>query len=163
MVSCFLLSCFLLKYKSHRHFFKWNYMISFTYYNFSSHFEYKSIIKRSSCSSNLRDILYYLVTYFNIKFKIFGKILIFILFYNYLILSLILLGSNHSKGEIFYIYKNNQTISTKCQYQAAASNSKWWVLEKWRFVIRIKENNKNKVPIITWSPWNTVATKKVKP
>jgi len=30
------------------------------------------------------------------------------------------------------MYKNNHTTSTKCQYQAAASNPKWRVGEKWR-------------------------------
>jgi len=30
------------------------------------------------------------------------------------------------------IYKNSHTTSTKCQYQAAVSNPKWWIDEKWR-------------------------------
>ena len=28
------------------------------------------------------------------------------------------------------MYRNNQTTSTKCQYQAAASNIKWWLKDK---------------------------------
>ncbi len=59
--------------------------------------------------------------------------------------------------------KNSQTTSTKCQYQAAASNPKWWVLVKWFKLRRSKQINKNTVPIITWSPWNPVAIKNVDP
>lgn len=59
--------------------------------------------------------------------------------------------------------KNNQTTSTKCQYQAAASNPKWWDLEKWAFNDRTQITNKNKVPTITWNPWNPVAIKKAEP
>lgn len=59
--------------------------------------------------------------------------------------------------------KNNQTTSTKCQYQAAASNPKWWVEDKRFLLIRINVTNKNVVPIITWRPWNPVVTKKVVP
>lgn len=61
------------------------------------------------------------------------------------------------------MYKNNQTTSTKCQYQAAASNPKWWDGEKCRFFIRNKQIIKNDVPIITWRPWNPVAIKNVEP
>lgn len=61
------------------------------------------------------------------------------------------------------MYKNNQTISTKCQYQAAASNPKWWIFEKWINKFRKKQINKKVVPIITCNPWNPVAIKKVDP
>lgn len=61
------------------------------------------------------------------------------------------------------IYKNNHTTSTKCQYQAAASKPKWWDGEKWNLFIRNRQIIKNDVPIITWSPWNPVAIKKVEP
>lgn len=61
------------------------------------------------------------------------------------------------------MYKNNQTKSTKCQYQAAASNPKWWNLEKWNIKWRIKQINRNVVPINTWIPWNPVAIKNVDP
>jgi len=58
----------------HRHFFKWNYMIFFTY-NISSYFAYKSIkivIKKS--------IMRYVIPYFGIfdvKYKICRKLFIF--------------------------------------------------------------------------------------
>jgi len=55
------------------------------------------------------------------------------------------------------MYKNNHTISTKCQYQAAASNPKWWVLEKWKLICRIKHTKRKEEPINTWIPWNPVA------
>ena len=59
--------------------------------------------------------------------------------------------------------KNNQTTSTKCQYQAADSKPKWWLLVKWFKTIRIKETHKATVPINTWKPWNPVAMKKHEP
>lgn len=59
--------------------------------------------------------------------------------------------------------KNNQTISTKCQYHAAASNPKWWELLNLNLYVRIKQINKNKDPIKTWIPWNPVARKNVDP
>lgn len=61
------------------------------------------------------------------------------------------------------MYKNNHTTSTKCQYQAAASNPKWWYGEKWRLFIRNQHTIKKDVPIITCRPWNPVAIKKVDP
>lgn len=61
------------------------------------------------------------------------------------------------------MYRNSQTTSTKCQYQAAASNPKWCVLEKWLLISRIKHVNRKIVPIITCRPWNPVAIKKVEP
>lgn len=61
------------------------------------------------------------------------------------------------------MYKNNQTTSTKCQYQAAASNPKWCDGEKCKVFIRSQEIIKNNVPIITCKPWNPVAIKKVEP
>lgn len=54
-------------------------------------------------------------------------------------------------------------ISTKCQYQAAASKPKWCPAEKWALIWRIKQTTKKEVPMITWRPWNPVATKNVVP
>ncbi len=59
------------------------------------------------------------------------------------------------------MYKNNQTTSTKSQYQAAASNPKWCLAEKWQLYSRRKHTDKKVVPIITRRPWNPVATKKL--
>lgn len=59
--------------------------------------------------------------------------------------------------------KNNHTTSTKCQYHAAASKPKWWVVVKWYFKSLSKHTNKKVVPIITWNPWNPVAIKKLDP
>ena len=56
--------------------------------------------------------------------------------------------------------KNNQTTPTKCQYQAAASNPKWWFDDKCKVMCRNKRVVRNVVPIITCSPWNPVVTKK---
>lgn len=53
--------------------------------------------------------------------------------------------------------------STKCQYQAAASNPKWWFGVKWNLINRRRQISRKEDPIITWSPWNPVATKKVDP
>lgn len=53
--------------------------------------------------------------------------------------------------------------STKCQYQAAASNPKWWFDVKWNLMRRRRQTSKKEEPIITWRPWNPVATKKVEP
>jgi len=61
------------------------------------------------------------------------------------------------------IYKNSQTTSTKCQYQAAASNPKWCPLEKWFDIRRAVHTIKNVVPMMTCRPWNPVATKNVDP
>ena len=55
------------------------------------------------------------------------------------------------------IYKNNQTTSTKCQYQAAASNPKWCVIVKCLFITLNKQTVRKIVPIKTWNPWNPVA------
>lgn len=60
-------------------------------------------------------------------------------------------------------YRKIQTTSTKCQYQAAASNPKWWFLEKWLRYRRVRDIVRNVVPMRTCSPWNPVATKKVDP
>lgn len=54
-------------------------------------------------------------------------------------------------------------MSTKCQYQAAASNPKWWLLVKWYLHCRIRQTSRNVVPIITCRPWNPVAKKKIDP
>lgn len=61
------------------------------------------------------------------------------------------------------INKNSHTISTKCQYQDAASNLKWWFFLKCPIFIRIKFNIKKIVPIRTCRPWKPVSTKKVVP
>lgn len=53
--------------------------------------------------------------------------------------------------------------STKCQYHAAASNPKWWLDVKWYLIRRKRQTNRKEDPMITWSPWNPVATKKVEP
>lgn len=53
--------------------------------------------------------------------------------------------------------------STKCQYQAAASNPKWWLDVKWKLISRRRQTDRKDDPMITWSPWKPVATKKVEP
>lgn len=60
-------------------------------------------------------------------------------------------------------YKKSQTTSTKCQYQAAASNPKWCLDVKWNFNCRKKQTIRKVVPMITWRPWNPVAMKNVEP
>lgn len=60
-------------------------------------------------------------------------------------------------------YKQIHTTSTKCQYQAAASNPKWWLFEKWNAIVRTKHTKRKEDPISTWAPWNPVATKNVEP
>ena len=60
-------------------------------------------------------------------------------------------------------YKQIHTTSTKCQYHAAASNPKWWLLETWWVMVRNKQIIKNVDPIRTWAPWKPVATKKDDP
>ena len=60
-------------------------------------------------------------------------------------------------------YRNNHTISTKCQYQDLVSNPMWCFVVKWFRFSRIKQISKNVVPINTCSPWKPVATKKVEP
>ena len=54
-------------------------------------------------------------------------------------------------------------MSTKCQYQAAASNPTWRVGGKWTLIRRRRQTVKKDDPMITCSPWNPVATKKVEP
>ena len=54
-------------------------------------------------------------------------------------------------------------MSTKCQYQAAASKPKWWWDVKWNLASRSRQTNKKEDPMITCRPWNPVATKKVDP
>lgn len=61
------------------------------------------------------------------------------------------------------MYKKIQTTSTKCQYQAAASKPKWCPGLNWWAMVRDKQINRKVEPIITWRPWNPVATKKVAP
>jgi len=60
-------------------------------------------------------------------------------------------------------YKQIHTTSTKCQYHAAASNPKWWLVEKWWLIDRLKHTRRKVDPINTWAPWNPVATKNVDP
>jgi len=54
-------------------------------------------------------------------------------------------------------------MSTKCQYQAAASNLKWWVWESCPLFMRIKLIDKKIDPIITCIPWKPVVIKNVVP
>jgi len=54
-------------------------------------------------------------------------------------------------------------MSMKCQYQAAASNPKWWLYVKWYLISRRRQTDKNDDPMITCSLWNPVATKNVEP
>ena len=61
------------------------------------------------------------------------------------------------------MYKKSQTTSTKCQYQAAASNPKWCDALNSFFIWRNKVTIKNRVPTSTCSPWNPVAMKNVDP
>jgi hypothetical protein len=61
------------------------------------------------------------------------------------------------------MYKNSHTTSTKCQYQLEASNPKWWWRVNWQDINLAKQTAKKVVPIITWRPWNPVATKKEAP
>lgn len=60
-------------------------------------------------------------------------------------------------------YRNSHTTSTKCQYQAAASNPKWWFDVKWYFNCRSRHTVRKEVPMMTCRPWNPVVTKKVEP
>lgn len=55
------------------------------------------------------------------------------------------------------------TTSTKCQYQAAASNPKWWVIDSCRVIARTRQTPRKEDPIITCRPWNPVAIKNVEP
>ena len=59
--------------------------------------------------------------------------------------------------------RKSQTTSTKCQYQAPASNPKWCSWVKWWLINLIKQTAKKQVPIKTWNPWNPVARKKHEP
>jgi len=54
-------------------------------------------------------------------------------------------------------------MSTKCQYQAAISNPRIRNVFDLIFVMRYSVNIRKVVPIMTWSPWNPVATKNVLP
>jgi len=60
-------------------------------------------------------------------------------------------------------YRNNQTTSTKCQYQAAHSNPIMWFAVLFMFLNRIIEISRKVDPISTWIPWNPVAIKNVEP
>lgn len=61
------------------------------------------------------------------------------------------------------IYKNSQTTSTKCQYQAAISNPIWWFILICILFMYNRFTDKKVVPIITWIPWKPVAMKKIEP
>ena len=61
------------------------------------------------------------------------------------------------------MYKNNHTTSTKCQYQAAASNPKWCEELNSPFVWRKRVTKRKIVPTNTCKPWKPVAIKKVDP
>lgn len=50
------------------------------------------------------------------------------------------------------VYKNNHTISTKCQYQAAVSNLITWFDSIVIFLIKLRVIIKNVDPISTCSP-----------
>jgi len=50
------------------------------------------------------------------------------------------------------VYRNNQTTSTKCQYQIDISNPRWCVLEKIFILKRRKEINRKIVPTMTCRP-----------
>lgn len=54
-------------------------------------------------------------------------------------------------------------MSTKCQYQAAASNPKWWLEVKWYFTCRYRQVMRKIEPMMTCRPWKPVATKNVDP
>lgn len=60
-------------------------------------------------------------------------------------------------------YKNSQTTSTKCQYQAAHSNAVMWFILLFILCKRFIATIRNVVPIMTCSPWNPVAMKNVDP
>ena len=61
------------------------------------------------------------------------------------------------------MYKKAHTTSTKCQYQAAASNPIWCSFVKWPSIHLIKQTNMKIVPTITCNPWKPVIIKKVEP
>ena len=61
------------------------------------------------------------------------------------------------------VYRNNHTMSTKCQYQAAHSKPTRWRLLLLNWLKRFKDTKRNKDPIRTWIPWNPVAIKKLDP
>ena len=59
--------------------------------------------------------------------------------------------------------RKSQTTSTKCQYQAAASNPKCFCGVNWPTEARIRQTIRKIVPMRTWKPWKPVAMKKVEP
>ena len=61
------------------------------------------------------------------------------------------------------MYRNSQTTSTKCQYQAAHSNPVVWSILFRVLLIRFRDTVRNVDPMITCSPWNPVAMKNVVP
>lgn len=70
---------------------------------------------------------------------------------------------NNEPHQYILINKQIHTTSTKCQYQAAASNPKWCSDENWYIIRRTVHKNKNTDPIITCNPWKPVVTKNVVP
>ncbi len=60
-------------------------------------------------------------------------------------------------------YRNNQTTSTKCQYQAAHSNPMICCWELINFLNRKRDTKRKIDPTITCIPWKPVAIKKVDP
>lgn len=59
--------------------------------------------------------------------------------------------------------KNNQTTSTKCQYQALKSKQMKWLVEFWIEMILLAVVARKIDPIRTWIPWKPVAKKNVDP
>src|SRR5690606_35205576 len=57
----------------------------------------------------------------------------------------------------------SQTTSTKCQYQATASNAKWFSLVKWPLAQRNHMISSISVPRVTCAPWKPVSMKNVEP
>lgn len=45
----------------------------------------------------------------------------------------------------------------------AASRPRWWSEDMCILIVRAHMTIKNSLPMITWSPWNPVATKNVEP
>lgn len=70
---------FVRSHGSHCHFSKRNCMIFFTYYSaYKSYCAYKSIRIELYKINNFRDILFFILAYFDIKYKIFRKLFIFL-------------------------------------------------------------------------------------
>src|SRR5215467_1813403 len=59
------------------------------------------------------------------------------------------------------INRPSHTTSTKCQYQATASNAKWCSGLKCPARQRARITLSMRAPIVTWNPWNPVSMKNV--